>query len=183
MGLFSKFKKKGKFNLTKSDFKTESEDFEVVSVKLSDDFFEKFPQAKKKENYTGKNTLITNSTKVNLLGNKVEITYDPSEIELNENKFIDLINNKLNWISNNEETIKHEIVNKLLSLKNDSWLNENESEISKSDFIKRIKLNEITFYGDGSSELTFEDDDLFWGHQIVTELNLNNDLINIDIRG
>src|SRR5690606_35980797 len=128
MGLFSRFKKKGEYNLSKSDFNTESEDFEVLSVKLSGDFFEKFPQAKKKENYTGKNTLITNSTKINILGNQVEITYDPSEIELNENKFIDLINNKLNWISNNEETLKNGIAKNLVPLKNDSWLNENESE-------------------------------------------------------
>ena len=109
MGLFSRFKKKGKFNLLKSDFKTESEDFEVVSVKLSDDFFEKFPQAKKKENYTGKNTLVTNKAKINLFENQVEIIFDPSEIELNENRFIELINHRLNWISDNEETLKNGI--------------------------------------------------------------------------
>ena len=183
MGLFSRFKKKGEYNLSKSDFKTESEDFEVLSVKLSGDFFEKFPQAKKKENYTGKNTLITNSTKINILGNQVEITYDPSEIELNENKFIDLINNKLNWISNNEETLKNGIAKNLVPLKNDSWLNENESEISNDEFIKRIKLNRITFYGNGDSELTFDDDDLFWGHQIVADLSVKNKLTDINIRG
>lgn len=183
MGLFSRFKKKGEFNLSKSDFKTESKDFEVISVKLSGDFFEKFPQAKKKENYTGKNTLITNSTKVNLLGNQVEISYDPSEIELTENNFFDLINSKLNWISNNGETLKSGIAKKLVSLKNDSWLNENEPEISNSDFIKRIKLNGITFYGNGSSELTFEGDDLFWGHQIVADLGLKNKLTDVNICG
>ncbi|WP_422860405.1 DUF2262 domain-containing protein [Flagellimonas sp. S174] len=183
MALFSRFKKKGEYNLSKSDFKTESEDFEVLSLKLSGDFFEKFPQAKKKENYKGKKALITNSSKINLFGNQVKIAYNPSEIELNENKFIDLINNKLNWISNNEETLKNGIAKKLVPLKNDSWLNENESEISNSEFIKRIELNGITFYGDGSSELTFDDDDLFWEHQIVVDLGIKNNLSSINIRG
>jgi hypothetical protein len=182
MGLFSKFRKKGEFNLSKSDFTTKREDFEVISVKLSEDFFEKFPQAKKKENYAGKNTLVTYSTKITLFGNKVEITYDPSEIELNEDKFIDLINEKLNWISENKETIKNGIAKKLVPLKNDSWLDENEPEISNSEFIKRIQLNGITFYEDGNSELNFDDDNLFYGHQIVADLK-NNKLTDISING
>ena len=49
MGIFSRFKKKGNINLTKSDFKTESGNFEVLSVKVSGSFFEKLPQAKKKK--------------------------------------------------------------------------------------------------------------------------------------
>ena len=183
MGLFSRFRKKGEFNLSKSDFKTESEDFEVLSVKLSGDFFEKFPQAKKKENYTGKNTLISNSTKITLFGNQVKISYDPSEVESNENKFIDQINRKLNWIADNELTLKNGIAKKLVPLKNQSWLNENETEISNNEFIKRIKLDGITFYGDGNSELTFDDDDLFWEHQIVADLSTKNKLTEINIRG
>jgi hypothetical protein len=183
MGLFSRFKKKGKFNLSKSEFKTESEEFEVLSVKVSGDFFDKFPQAEKKENYVGKNTLISNSAKIILFGNQVEITYDPSEIELNENKFIDQINSRLNWISDNEKTLKNGIAEKLVPLKNESWLDETETEISNNEFVKRIQLSRITFYGDGNSELTFDDNDLFWEHQIVADLNAKNKLTDINIRG
>ncbi len=183
MGIFSRFKKKGNINLSKSDFKTESEDFEVLSVKVSDDFYEKFPQAKKKENYTGKNTLITNSTKISLFGNNVEITYDPSGIELNENKFIDQINRNLNWIADNESGIKSGIAKKLLPLKNENWLEENESELSQSEFIKRIKLTSISFFGKGNSELIFDDGDIFWEHDIVADLNTKNKLTDINIRG
>ncbi|WP_179007478.1 DUF2262 domain-containing protein [Winogradskyella forsetii] len=183
MGIFSRFKKKGNINLSKSDFKTESEDFEVLSVTVSGDFFEKFPQAKKKDNYTGKSTLVTNTTSLSLFGNKVDITYDPSEIELNENKFIEQINRNLNWIADNESGIKSGITKKLLPLKNENWLEENESELSESEFIKRIKLTSISFFGKGNSELIFSDGDLFWKHDIVADLNTKNKLTDINIRG
>ncbi|WP_191858940.1 DUF2262 domain-containing protein [Hanstruepera ponticola] len=183
MGIFSRFKKKGNINLSKSDFKTESEDFEVLSVKLSGDFFEKFPQAKKKDSYTGKSKLITNTATLSLFGNNIKITYDPSEIELNEDKFIDQMNRNLNWIADNESGIKNGITKKLLTLKNENWLEENESELSESEFIKRIKLTSISFFGEGNSELIFDDGDLFWEHEIVAVLNTKNKLTEINIRG
>ena len=183
MGIFSMFKKKGRFNLSKSDFKTENEDFEVISVKLSDDFFDLFPEAKKKKKYTGKNTLVTNLTKISLFGNEVEITYYPNEIELNENAFIELINQKLNWISENEEIVKNGIAKKLVLLKNKNWLNKNKIEISNNEFIERIKLESISFLSHGNSELSFNDDGIFSEHKITAELNLKNELINIKISG
>jgi hypothetical protein len=183
MGIFLRFKKKGNINLSKSDFKTESEDFEVLSVKVSGDFFEQFPQAKKKDNYTGKSTLITNTAILSLFGNKVKITYDPSEIELNEDKFIDQINRNLNWIADNQSGIKSGVAKKLLPLKNENWLEENESELSESEFIKRIELTSISFFGKGNSELIFDDGDLFWEHEIVADLNTKNKLTDINIRG
>jgi hypothetical protein len=183
MGIFSRFKKSGNFNLSKSDFKTESDDFEVISVKVSDDFYDLFPQAKKKENCTGKSTLITNTSSVSLFGNKVEISYDPNETELNENIFINQINRNLNWIADNENGIKCTIAKKLLSLKNQSWLEENEIELTETKFIKRIKLTSISFFGKGNSELIFNDGNLFWEHDIVADLNTKNKLTDINIRG
>ena len=183
MGIFSKFKKKGKFNLSKSDFKPKNIDFEVLSVKFSDGFFQKFPQAKKKNNYIGKNSLITKTTSISLFGNRIGVMYDPSEIELIEDKFIDKINQNLNWIADNENGIKSGIAEKLLSLKNENWLEENETKLSESEFIKRIKLNAVSFFGNGNSELIFDDGDLFWEHQIVANLNTKNKLTDINIRG
>ncbi|MBQ0737068.1 DUF2262 domain-containing protein [Aquimarina celericrescens] len=183
MGIFSRFKNKGNINLLKSDFKSESEDFEVLSVKVSGEFFEKFPQAKKKDNYVGESTLITNTAKLSLFGNKVDITYDPSEIELNEDKFIDQINRNLNWIAENESELKSRVTEKLLPLKNENWLDENEAELSENDFVKRIKLTSISFFGKGNSEMIFDDGDLFWGHEIVADLNVKNKLTDVNVRG
>ena len=118
-----------------------------------------------------------------IFGNKVEITYDPSKIELNENKFIEQINRKLDWIADNEKTLNNGIAKKLVPLKNESWLDENESEISNGEFIKRIQLKSITFYGDGNSELSYDDNDLFWEHQIVADLSIKNKLTDVNIRG
>lgn len=183
MGLFSFSNKKRKFKLSKKDFKTSREDFEVISVKFRDDFLKKFPQVKKKENYSGKQTIITNTTTIDLFRNKVDITYDKNELEITEEQFIEHINQKIEWIANNEKTINFRIANKLVSLKNNNWLDKNESKISKDEFIKRITLKTIFFYGDGNSLLTFDDDKLFLEHQIVASLNRRNKLNNINLSG
>ena len=183
MGLFSIFKKKGDSNLTKEDFKSSEENYEVISVKFSDDFFKKFPQVKKKKNYTGKKTLITKSTKIDLFGNNIQILYDMNVIEQKEERFIEYINQKIVWITKNEKTINSRIANKLVLLKNNNWLEQNETKISKIEFIKRISLSMIFFHGDGNAKLTFEDDDLFWGHQILVNLNKRNKLNEIHISG
>jgi hypothetical protein len=183
MGIFSKFKNSGNFNLSKSDFKTGSDDFEVISVKVSDDFYDLFPQAKKNEKCTGESTLITNTSSVSLFENKVVILYDPNEIELNEDIFINQINRNLNWIVDNENGIKCSIAKKLISLKNESWLKENETELTETEFIKRIKLTSIFFFGKGNSELIFNDGNLFCEHEIVAVLNTKYKLTDINIRG
>lgn len=183
MGIFSKFKKTKTFNLTKSDFKSESKDFDVLSVEISGDLFDKLPQSEKQESGLGKSTLTTNTALVNMFRNKVEIIYDPSELIIKEGDFISKINEKLNWIINNENEINNEIANKLLGLKNESWLEENESELSERKFIKKIKLVAINFFDELSSELIFDDGGLFWEHEIVVDLDTNNALTAVNIRG
>ncbi|WP_291869370.1 DUF2262 domain-containing protein [Maribacter sp.] len=182
MGIFN-IKKRGYFKLSKADFKTKKDDFELVSVKFSGNFFEKLSQETEKENSTEELAQITNTASIILFKNKVEIVYNPSEIELEEDKFITLINQKLNWINNNKSLINIEITKKLLPLKNENWLEENETKISEIEFVKRIRLASILFLEDGSSELIFNDGNLFWEHQIVADLSAKNKLIAINIRG
>lgn len=183
MGIFSRFKGNRKFNLTKSDFKTESEDYEVESVKFSEGFFDKLPQAEKKESSLGMSTLTTNTALVTMFRNKVEIIYDPSDLAFKEDKFIIKINEKLNWIINNENKINSKIAEELLGLKNESWLEENEPELTTKQFIKKITLTSIYFFDELSSELIFNDGGLFWEHQIVADLNTKNILTDVNIRG
>ena len=182
MGIFSK-KNKGNIRLSKADFKTESEDYKLSSVKVSGDFFSKSPELGNKDNDENKSATITNSTEVKIAGKNVDVTFLSNDIELNEDKFIELMSQKLNWISEHERELKKSVAKKLLPLKNETWLEEDESQLSISEFMKRIELSSISFYGKGNSEMIFDDGDLFWGHDILAILDTNNRLNDITIRG
>lgn len=58
------------------------------------------------------------------------------------------------------------MVDKLLVLKNDAWLDEEEAELSKKEFEQRVRLSGLAFYADGSAAIYCDDDDLFLGHTI-----------------
>ncbi len=187
MGIFSGFSKKPNFNLKKSDFKIETDSFydEESSLPINEEFAKTVAKWKAERGINEDTELSYDRciTNVLLLGNKVEITYNPSEIEMKESNFIIGLNQKLNWISKNKHEINSQVVKKLLPLKNESWLNDSESKITEKDFINRIKLESILFFGDLSSELVYDDGNLFWGHQIVTDLNEKDELTNVDIHG
>lgn len=71
----------------------------------------------------------------------------------------------------------------LLGLKNDLWLDEEENEITEDQFIKSLKLCDIVLQNDGEFTFWFEDGDLFWGHSIIVEGNINGSLQSADIAG
>jgi hypothetical protein len=54
----------------------------------------------------------------------------------------------------------------LLPLKNETWLGEDEAEVTADQFKQRMKLESITVHPDGSLEFSHADGDLFWGHSI-----------------
>ena len=55
----------------------------------------------------------------------------------------------------------------LLDLKNDSWLQEGETALTKKKFITAMSLTSISIDSDGSFTFFFNDGDLFWGHMII----------------
>lgn len=57
-------------------------------------------------------------------------------------------------------------VGKLLELKNDVWLEEGEKEVTKQQFLSRLKLRSIVIDEGGRFTFWFGDGDLFWGHAI-----------------
>jgi len=74
-------------------------------------------------------------------------------------------------------------VAELLNLKNESWLGEDEQELSAEDFKGRMTLESITIYGDGRFEFWYNDGDLFLGHSIRVSGSLSNGPTDAGIEG
>jgi hypothetical protein len=74
-------------------------------------------------------------------------------------------------------------VRQLLPLKNESWLDENEVELTADQFKERMALESITVYPDGSFDFWHKDGDLFWGHSIQISGSLSEGPTDADIPG
>jgi hypothetical protein len=74
-------------------------------------------------------------------------------------------------------------VEKLLPLKNDSWLDEDEAPLTPEQFLSRMRLGSITIAKDGRFDFWHNDGDLFWGHWIQISGSLDKGLTLADIPG
>lgn len=77
------------------------------------------------------------------------------------------------------EEVLLKMENKMVTLKNDAWLGEDdetgedEPPITAEDFRKRISISSIVFYEDCTSLIYCNDDDIFWGHSIEIHVDKN----------
>lgn len=71
----------------------------------------------------------------------------------------------------------------LLPLKNESWLDEDESEVTPQDFAARIILQTIEIDAAGDFMFWYDDGDLFWRHVIQISGNLSAGLKKAGIAG
>lgn len=58
------------------------------------------------------------------------------------------------------------VVQKLLKVKNDNWVGEDDHEVTAEEFKQRMTLDSITVNPDGSFDFCNNDGDLFYGHDI-----------------
>lgn len=91
----------------------------------------------------------------------------------------ELLTSMATWATN----VNEYAVQKLLDLKNETWLDENESPLSAADFIQRMALGSITVYPGGDFEFWHDDGELFWGHSILVSGSLSEGLKDADIPG
>jgi hypothetical protein len=84
-----------------------------------------------------------------------------------------------NWSTH----VKEFAADRLLSLKNDNWLQDDESELSRGEFISRMTLKEISIDESGSFTFWHADGDLFWGHTISVSGDITEGLKDADIPG
>ena len=74
-------------------------------------------------------------------------------------------------------------VAELLPLKNRSWLDDGEAELTPKQFKSRMKLMSVSVAEDGRFEFWHNDGDLFWGHSIQLCGTLKEGLNAADIPG
>ncbi len=75
------------------------------------------------------------------------------------------------------------MIEEMVVLKNDSWLEENEEPIKLDNFKKEIALYSISVYEDACLELYFKAGDLFWGHEIISNIDSSGEYIDSTIIG
>jgi hypothetical protein len=74
-------------------------------------------------------------------------------------------------------------IDSLLGDKNENWLEDGETPLTRSQFAARMKLVDITIHADGHLEFWHDDDYMFWGHSILVEGTLAGGLTNVDTPG
>lgn len=74
------------------------------------------------------------------------------------------------------ERIQIYAVHELLDLKNESWLEADEAELSAEDFQSRMTLEDVSVYPAGKFEFWHDDGDMFGGHAILIAGNLQEGL-------
>jgi hypothetical protein len=74
-------------------------------------------------------------------------------------------------------------VGRLLNLKNESWLGEDEKELSAEEFKKKMTLESVVIRPSGKFEFWFDDGDLFCGHAIMVEASLEAGPMGAGIHG
>lgn len=77
------------------------------------------------------------------------------------------------------------MTDKMLALKNDAWLDddEDEQELSEEAFRQRITLSDVVFYADGSAAIYCDDDEMFFGHTIEIQVNKNGEFRTAQLVG
>lgn len=96
----------------------------------------------------------------------------------------DLLTNAAEW----DKKARAYAAQKLTENAND-WLcdsldeEEEFEEITEEIFAQRISLSEISICSDGSFEIFYNDDDMFWGHVVIVSGSLDGDLDSAYIAG
>jgi hypothetical protein len=71
---------------------------------------------------------------------------------------------------------------KLLELKNGSWLGDDEETLTRGEFMSRLILGTLCVDVDGFN-FWYADGNLFWGHTVLVSGNLRDGLLSADIHG
>ena len=186
MGFFDFFRGKdeSKYDLKFSDLiENEHKSIMLKNPILSSDFEKEFADliiSKPKE----KGDVVSIKyyyTYIKIWEQRVEVFFEFEGVKTEG--FIRKVNIQLNWLSKNKDFISNNISKDLLELKNENWVDKNQSIYNKESFFEYMNLNLISFKHDSSFLLTFEGFNLFEGHFIEVELNSKYQIKSINLVG
>lgn len=97
-----------------------------------------------------------------------------------------VLNELVDNIVANDTKYREFAAQELTELANE-WLDDSDEidseEITSELFKKRMEISEITVSPDGSLNLFYNDDDMFWGHTIEIYVEQNGDIISANLAG
>lgn len=120
---------------------------------------------------------------------KIRWNWRKIDIHLNidKDKYLDSILKTAHALRNNSKYWNHIIyeyaARKLLQLKNEYWLDEDEKILTKNKFKSRLKLDSISINEDGTFDFWLDDGNLFLGHTIQVTGDLKSGLTSAGIVG
>ncbi len=87
-------------------------------------------------------------------------------------------------LGNHAELVKKYAAQKLLELKNETWIDdEDEEPLTSTQFQQRMTLESISIDSEGEISFYHNDGDLFWGHCILVTMDSKNHFIDAEIAG
>jgi hypothetical protein len=86
-------------------------------------------------------------------------------------------------LGNHAELAKEYAAQKLLELKNETWIDDDEQPLTTEQFQQRMVLESISIDSEGEISFYHNDGDLFWGHCILVTMDSANNFIDADIPG
>jgi hypothetical protein len=110
---------------------------------------------------------------------EVSLSGDPDAPEAVAAAASRLFSDQAGW----DRRVRDFAVERLLPLKNDVWLGEDEPELAREDFLARMTLTSIDVDESGSFTFWHSDGDLFGGHSIQVSGNLDSGPTAVDIPG
>ena len=87
------------------------------------------------------------------------------------------------WLKVNLNAAKIYAASLLTELKNDTWLDENQTPLTQTEFAETIIFDGIIAFSEGSFQIFFYDNDIFFGHSIVVDIDKDFNFDGANISG
>ncbi|MCH5152733.1 MAG: DUF2262 domain-containing protein [Clostridiales bacterium] len=122
--------------------------------------------------------------KVEFNGYTIDISLKPKENTLDATTSVATYKRIMEGWDNFYKKVLTRCANELVEGANEWRDEDDEHEITAEEFLRRIDTKKLSISIDGNNyTLYFDDDNLFWGHTIVYDGNIENDEFSINIEG
>lgn len=164
---------------------------DIVDYNFSDELLEPYLIEMKKEikyedailgAFTLDKSVDWFSNNVDWCNNSIKLIFDTNELD----ELIRMLNSYRHILADCNEwdmKVKEYAASKLLSLKNEFWLDEDDDELTTEEFVRLICIESLNIASDGSLIFWLKDGDIFYGHVINVHGNVDGTFSDADIAG